>query len=118
MVHHLFVGEFEHEGGYVRFTPIHPLAFEASKPVVRRRMDADTIAKIWIDINGNCKGGLYAEERSPQLTPEGFLLFDRHALTRKDIKFISQLVECSNCEIYDVSIGKNLLPEELEIRRS
>jgi hypothetical protein len=98
----------------VRFEPLRPRGFEVSKPVVTRRIDAETLDKLVDQIRRN--RGQAAAGHAPMATSDGFLVFDRYGLDDEDLELIRMLHDGMRCDIYDASLAEFLSVDELNVR--
>src|SRR5208283_5933404 len=110
-VHYLYVGHFEHDGAFVRFsnTPTDPLL----KPVVSRPLDTDMVKRLVQQSRGReVEAGDSLFPMSWALWAEdGYLACDQCVLSQETIDFLVRLARETGCELVDFNTRSSIRPE-------
>lgn len=113
LIHHLYIGHFEHAGKFVRFS--HALGDPILRPVVSRPLDMDVVKRVVRELKPNgCK---IADSQLPDDWPiwveDGYLACDQCALTGETRAFIVRLAQLTNCDLVDFNSRSNIGAEDL-----
>ncbi len=100
-LHYMYIGHFEQEGDYVRFT--NTPTDSILKPVVRRPLDMETVKRLVRELKGS------EIEPGNSLLPsdwaiwaeDGYLACDQCVLRPEEIDFIARLTQNTGCDLVD-----------------
>lgn len=110
-LHLIYLGDFEHDGEFVRFrnAPDDPIL----KPVVRRPLNLEEVKQIARQAGIQGTGQAIFPDHWKIWVEEGYLSGDRYALDPEVIGFIRRLVKATGCEVVDFSTRSLIRPEDL-----
>lgn len=100
-IHYLFLGHFERDGEWVRFTRNADDA--VYRPVVRRPLDTTAIEAALKDVTGADTVDLAFPDDWPVWLDAGYLVCDKYTRNQSAIDFITTLVSRTRCDIYDAA---------------
>ncbi len=116
-IHYLFLGYFEYDGEWVRFSksPNDPVY----RPVVRRPLETEAIQTALREVKGiEIKELAFPDDWRIWLDG-GYLVCDKYTRNQEEIDFIACLVERTGCDIHDVSAHCDItLHDWLAVTRS
>ncbi len=108
MIHHLYVGHFQRDRGFMKLEKRQ--SDGAPRPVVVRPLDMGTVQEL-LEEKG-VEGTNIPEDWWLGIEEEGFIVCDRHTHNRDAIDFIRKLARKTGCDIvYDGTLF--VPPEEL-----
>ena len=101
LIHYLFLGHFEREGGMVRFSK-NP-GNRAYSPVVREPLGVEAISLVLRQLTG-AKGDRHSiPDGWPIWLKNGYLVCDKYTRDPDVVKFVTLFAERTGCDIYDVA---------------
>jgi hypothetical protein len=101
LIHYLFLGHFEREGGMVRFSK--DPGSRVYGPVVRKPLDAEAIGLLLREVTGGEGSRNDIPEGWPIYLKDGYLVCDKYSRDPEVIRFVKVLVRQTGCDIYDVA---------------
>jgi hypothetical protein len=101
LVHWLFLGHFEHDGGVVRFAK-NP-GESVYRPVIRRPIDPAAIQAILREMRGTGVDEVSFPEDWQISQQDGIVICDKYTRNPEAIDFVTRLVERTRCDIHDFS---------------
>lgn len=115
MIHYLYIGHFEREGGFVRFEKNTDTRPARHRPAVRRPLEPSRIDRL-LRRHGTTVSAI-PDDWGMSIDCEGFVTCDRFTRSAEAIDFIKELAQETGCEIADYSSLSFLTPDELSIAK-
>jgi hypothetical protein len=111
MIHYVYLGHFDHEGGFVRFERRGGTRPAWYRPVVVRPLDPAVVAELLAE-----KGltpSTVPDDWGLSFEEEGFLTCDRDTRSRDARGFVKRLASRTGCDVADYSSLSFLSPDDL-----
>ena len=115
MIHYLYVGHFEHEGGFVKFEKKTETKPTWHRPVVTRPLNTSLIDRL-LRRHGTTASTI-PDSWGLSIESEGFVTCDRFTRSDEVIEFIKELAQQTGSEIADYSSLSFVTPEGLSIAK-
>src|SRR6266852_2150622 len=112
-VHYLYIGHFEHDGAFVRFS--NTLTDPILKPVVSHPIDMDVVKWLVQEFRGRevqAANSLFPMDWALWVE-DGYLACNQYELSHQTIDFIIRLARETGCDLVDFNARSSIRPEEL-----